>query len=80
MARLIADHQARVAAALMAGREPASAAGVTIPAAPAAPPLPADPATPPLSADAATPPLSACEAGTADAGGARPGGPPPVPG
>jgi len=80
VARLIADYQARVAAALMAGREPASAAAATIPAARAAPPLPADLATPPLSADAATPPLSAGEAGTADAGGARPGRPPPVPG
>jgi outer membrane protein assembly factor BamB len=80
VARLIADYQARVAAALMAGREPASAAAATIPAARATPPLPADPATPPLSADAATPPLSAGEAGTADAGGAPPGGPPPVPG
>jgi outer membrane protein assembly factor BamB len=80
VARLIADYQARVAAALMAGREPASAAAATIPAARAAPPLSADAATPPLSADAATPPLSAGEAGTADAGGARPGRPPPVPG
>jgi outer membrane protein assembly factor BamB len=39
VARLIADYQARFAAALMAGREPASAAAVTIPASPATPSL-----------------------------------------
>jgi outer membrane protein assembly factor BamB/predicted Ser/Thr protein kinase len=67
VARLIADHQARFAAGLMAGAPP-SAEDLTMPAAPVAappwagqatPPAPAEPATPPLRAQPATPPLSA---------------------
>jgi outer membrane protein assembly factor BamB/predicted Ser/Thr protein kinase len=87
VARLIADHQARFAAALMAGT-PASGEPVTMPVAPltarpaaepVTPPLPADPATPPLPADPATPRLPV--AGAEPAAGAPPEGPPqPVPG
>jgi outer membrane protein assembly factor BamB/predicted Ser/Thr protein kinase len=88
VARLIADHQARFAAALLAGTPPSAephtirvaALGARPSADPATPPLPADPATPPLPADPATPPLLAAGAGPPGAG-AAPGGPPqPVPG
>jgi outer membrane protein assembly factor BamB/predicted Ser/Thr protein kinase len=73
VARLIADHQIRFAAGLMASG-PASAEPVTVVRAPATPPLPADPATPSLPAEPATPPRPP---GRADA---RPGRPQPVPG
>jgi outer membrane protein assembly factor BamB len=70
VARLIADHQARFAAGLMAGGRPspealtvpvapAALAALAAPATPAALATPATPATPPLPADPATPPRPA---------------------
>ena len=80
VALIIADHQARFAAGLMAGARP-SAEALTVPVAPATPPRPATPATPPLPVTPATPPLP----GTggrwpAAAGAAGPGLLEPVPG
>jgi outer membrane protein assembly factor BamB len=79
VALIIADHQARFAAGLMAGPRP-SAEALTVPVAPATPPRPATPATPPLPADPATPPRPGPGAGPTDAGAAGPGRPEPVPG